>query len=141
MNRRTVLALSPMLIAASSPVGALDLSITGLRNEKGLVHVCLTANRAHFPDCAGDPRAIRQSIPATQHELRLTGIAPGHYAVTLMHDENSNRRLDKMVGIPREGFGFSRNPVVRFGPPRFENTVIDLDPGVTRATVRLQYLL
>jgi len=140
MKRLIALTLVPILSAAA-PAGTLDLSITGLRDDKGLVHVCLTADRRHFPDCAGDPRAIRQSMPATQHQLRLSGIAPGHYAVTLMHDENANHRLDKMVGIPREGFGFSRNPIVRFGPPRFENTVIELAPGVTRATVRLQYLL
>jgi uncharacterized protein (DUF2141 family) len=140
MNRLIALALIPVLSAAS-PAGTLDLSITGLRDDKGLVHVCLTADRRHFPDCSGDPRAIRQSIPASQRQLRLSGIAPGHYAVTLMHDENANHRLDKMVGIPREGFGFSRNPVVRFGPPRFENTVIELAPGVTHATVHLQYLL
>jgi uncharacterized protein (DUF2141 family) len=141
MTRLMVLALAPSLMAASPPGGSLDISITGLRSSKGLVHVCLTADRRHFPDCAGDPRAIKRSVPATQRQLHVSGIEPGHYAVTLMHDENSNRRLDKMVGIPREGFGFSRNPVVRFGPPRFENTVIELAPGVTRATVRLQYLL
>ena len=141
MTRLTALALAPLLIAASSQAGTLDIALTGLRSTKGLVHVCLTADRRHFPDCAGDPKAIRRSVPATQEQLHLSGIAPGHYAVTLMHDENANRRLDKIAGIPREGFGFSRNPVVRFGPPRFENTVIELAPGVTRATVRLQYLL
>ena len=140
MKRFIALTLAP-IFSAAAPAGTLDLSITGLRDDKGLVHVCLTADRRHFPDCSDDPRAIRQSMPATQHQLRLSGIAPGHYAVTLMHDENANRRLDKIAGIPREGFGFSRNPVVRFGPPRFENTVIELAPGVTRATVHLQYLL
>ena len=141
MNRLALLPLAPILMAASSPGVTLDISVAGLRNSKGLVHVCLTADRRHFPDCAGDPKAIRQSVPASQRQLHLSGITPGHYALTLMHDENGNRRLDKMAGIPREGFGFSRNPVVRFGPPRFDNTVIELAPGVTRATVRLQYLL
>jgi uncharacterized protein (DUF2141 family) len=46
-----------------------------------------------------------------------------------------------LLGIPREGFGFSRNPVVRFGAPRFNNVSMQLGPGYTRIRIRLQYLL
>jgi uncharacterized protein (DUF2141 family) len=45
------------------------------------------------------------------------------------------------VGIPREGFGFSRNPVVRFGPPQFDRVRVNFAGGITRLTVRMQYLL
>jgi uncharacterized protein (DUF2141 family) len=43
--------------------------------------------------------------------------------------------------VSKEGFGFSRNPVVRFGAPRFDNVRIELAPGFTRAPVRMQYIL
>lgn len=45
------------------------------------------------------------------------------------------------LGIPKEGFGFSRNPAVRFGAPRFEQVYIELGPGFTRTSVRMQYIL
>lgn len=130
-----------LLSGTSAGTATLQLDIEGARNARGSVHACLTQDRAHFPDCSGDPAAIRQSVPATARTLRFTGLAPGSYAVTLVHDENDNRKLDTFMGIPREGFGFSRNPVIRFGAPRFDKVNIDIAPGFARARVRMQYLL
>ena len=51
--------------------------------------------------------------------VRIAGLGRGDYAVSVIHDENNNAKLDTFAGIPREGFGFSRNPAIRFGPPKF----------------------
>lgn len=119
----------------------LEIDIHGLRNDRGVVHLCATKKREHFPDCRADPQAYRQSVPATSHQFRLTGIDPGRYAVSIFHDQNSNAKLDTFLGVPREGFGFSRNPVIRFGAPKFDSVGIELVPGFTRTVVRMQYLL
>lgn len=141
MHRLFLLLLAPILAAASEPETVLDVDVQKLRNSHGVVHACLTRNPAHFPDCRGDPAALKQSVPAGKPQIHFAGFVPGVYALTLFHDENANHRLDKMMGIPKEGFGFSRSPVVRFGPPSFDNVRIDLAPGITRATVRMQYIL
>lgn len=120
---------------------ALEVDIHGLRSGRGLVHACLTRDPRRFPDCRGDPQAVTATVQAQAPRIRLTGFAPGRYALTLLHDENGNRRLDTVLGIPREGFGFSRNPVVRFGAPKFRQVDIELGPGFTRHRVRMQYLL
>ena len=135
------------LIAAATtaqtpaPESVLVVDVGPLRNSKGAVHACLSRNPRHFPDCRADPAALRQSVPAGTRELRFAAFQPGRYALTLFHDENNNQRLDTMLGIPREGFGFSRNPTIRFGAPRFEQVSIDLPTGFTRQSVRMQYLL
>ncbi|MEO7634522.1 MAG: DUF2141 domain-containing protein [Sphingomicrobium sp.] len=141
MLRLLALALLPLLIAANDPRGILEVDVTGLRNPRGLVHVCITRDPAHFPDCRGDPEAWRQTTPASIAHLRFAGLIPGRYAVTLFHDENANQRLDTFIGIPREGFGFSNGAIARFGAPRFDAVAIDLHPGFTRQSIRLQYLL
>ena len=130
-----------LLSAAALPMGTIELEITGLRSARGLIHVCITQDRRYFPDCRSDPRAIRRSAPADTRQLRFAGIAPGRYAMTLAHDENANQRLDTMVGIPREGFGFSRNPKIRFGAPKFEEVSMEVGPAITRTSIRAQYLL
>ena len=133
---------SLLLVAAISPPEAtVDIDVQGLRNERGTLHLCATRNRAHFPDCRGDPSAYRQSVAASSRQMRLSGMVPGHYAISLFHDQNSNAKLDTFLGVPREGFGFSRNPVIRFGAPKFDSVDIELPPGFTRTTVRMQYLL
>jgi uncharacterized protein (DUF2141 family) len=139
------LLIAPLLLfvlaGARGPAADLEISIEKLRNLKGELHFCLTREPAHFPDCKGDPRAVTRSAGAATGPIRITGLAPGGYALAVFHDENRNRKLDMLIGIPREGFGFSRNPVVRFGAPKFRQVRIDLGAGFTRQTVRMQYVL
>ena len=85
---------------------------------------------------------MKRSLPAGQAAaIRLTGIAPGSYALSVIHDENANGRLDRYMALPREGFGFSRNPRIRFGPPRYEEVRFEVGAGRVRQAVRLRYLL
>jgi uncharacterized protein (DUF2141 family) len=36
--------------------------------------------------------------------VRVTGVAPGNYAVQAFHDENDNLVIDRTIlGLPREG--------------------------------------
>ena len=131
-----------MLAAASPPPAQVEIQVQGLRNAQGLLRLCLTRDPAHFPDCEGDPTALKRSVGAAQAgSIRLGGVAQGTYALAVIHDENSNGRLDKFMGIPREGFGFSRNPRIRFGPPRFDEVRFDVAAGNVRQVVRMKYLL
>ena len=142
---KSVLVTAPLLwmaLTAQSYATSLEVTLQGLRSQKGVMHLCLTRNAAHFPNCSGDPRAVKQTVAAANATtVRVTNFHPGSYALSVFHDENKNGRLDTLAGIPREGFGFSRNPVIRFGPPRFERVRVDLASGFTRQTVRMQYLL
>jgi uncharacterized protein (DUF2141 family) len=139
---RVIAILPLMLLTGAVPgQGSIEVEVLGLRNAKGVIHVCVTQSAAHFPDCKGDPSAHSQTISAASPKLRISSLFPGRYAVTLFHDENGNQRLDKLLGIPREGFGFSRNPVIRFGAPQFDKVGIDVRSGFTRVSVRMQYLL
>ena len=137
-----LLATLLLASAAESPAPAvLRVDVTGLRNRDGLLRACLTANRLRFPDCRRDPAALKLSVPATASQLTFSGFVPGDYAVTLFHDVNGNGKLDTMLGIPREGFGFSRNPVVRFGAPKYDDVVMKLRPGFNAIVIRAQYIL
>jgi uncharacterized protein (DUF2141 family) len=130
-----------MSIGAAAPP-SIAVALEGLRNARGTVHLCMTKSPTHFPNCGDDPAAVKHSVPVTSAErIDLSGIVPGSYALSVIHDENRNGRLDTLLGIPREGFGFSRNPVIRFGPPRFAQVRFDAGSGLSRQNVRMQYLL
>lgn len=132
---------SGMAIGSMTSASTLEVDVDGLRNSRGVIQACLMQDRSKFPNCGADPAAIRQTVSASAARVIFVRVTPGNYAVTLFHDENANRRLDTVLGIPREGFGFSRNPVVRFGAPRYDTVNIEIAPGFTRIRVRLQYLL
>jgi len=133
-------AMIPLLLSAAE-TSTLEVDLDSLRNQRGVIEACLTQDRYHFPDCKADPHSIKQTVRSDAGRLLFTGLPPGDYALALFHDENGNARFDTMLGIPREGFGFSRNPAVRFGAPRFDRVSMRLAPGYTRIRVRLQYLL
>jgi len=141
MRTTLILLAAPLMVGATGPSSSLDVQVEGLRNARGVIHACLVPQSPNFPDCAKSPQAVKTTVPASERAIHFTNIAPGRYAVTLIHDENQNGKLDTMVGIPREGFGFSRNPVIRFGAPKFSQVDIELPAGFTRQMVRMQYLL
>lgn len=130
-----------LALGGASAPGNLDASISGLRSTKGQVHACLTRRADKLAKCDSDPDARRISVPASATTLRFTGLPSGDYALALIHDENGNNRLDTFMGIPREGFGFSRNPAIGFGPPSFASAQFSVTGGVTDEGVRVRYLL
>lgn len=81
------------------------------------------------------------TIPATQSRAVFSNIAPGTYAISLIHDENSNGRMDMRLFIPREGFGFSRNPAIGMGPPRFASAAFSVGAAPASQPVRVRYML
>ena len=142
MRRFAALVLTATLVSASTaPPATLEVNVTGLRDARGAIQACLTRVPSHFPNCKSDPAALTETIPAGTRNLTFRGVAPGQYALAIFHDANANHRLDTFMGIPREGFGFSRNPTIRFGAPRFDKVSIELKPGFARTSVHLQYLL
>ncbi len=122
--------------------GQVSLTVTGLRSTKGRVMACLTARPGAFPDCAKDPQARLASVPATAASVRLEfgAVPPGRYAISAFHDENGNGRLDKSLMIPREGYGFSRDAPVRFGPPSFASAAFAVIAGAQQQTLRMRYM-
>ncbi|MDQ3245816.1 MAG: DUF2141 domain-containing protein [Pseudomonadota bacterium] len=141
MKHVIVALAAAMLVGAGAPKATLDVDVAGLRDSRGLVQACLSRDPRYFPDCSRDPASVKVSVSAAAPKLRFTGVEPGRYALSVFHDANANRRLDMLLGIPKEGFGFSRNPRVRFGAPKFEQVDIEVDPTVTRQSVRMQYIL
>jgi uncharacterized protein (DUF2141 family) len=106
------------------------------------VHACLTRDQAHFPNCKADPLAFRLTAPASEAgQLHFRNLAGGTYALAIVHDENANGQLDTFVKIPREGYGFSRNAPVRFGPPKFGEASFTLTPGRNIQVIRMRYIL
>ncbi len=128
------------LCLGAAPVARLDVAIEGLRSTKGQLLVCLTADPANFPGCVDDRDAVLRTVPAANADLRYDALPAGGYAVSAIHDENGNARLDTFAGIPREGFGFSRNPAIRFGPPRFAAAKFQLSDVAERQQIRMRYI-
>ncbi len=127
---------------ATSATATLEINIYGLRSTKGNVLVCVTANPRFFPDCGKDPKSFKTSIPARDAaNVSFTGISKGTYAVALVHDENANNKMDMAIFLPKEGFGFSRNPVIVAGPPKFKAAAFAVDAAAVSQRIKMKYML
>ena len=117
------------------------MEIAGLRDAKGVVRLCLTSRADDFPDCKKSG-AVSGWVKAGGGTLVYTfhNVAPGTYAIAAFHDANGNNKLDTSLGIPREGFAFSRNPAMRPRAPRFNETSFAAGPQSVQR-LQMRYLL
>lgn len=144
MTRRVwIVAGLPLLVGAAPPERTtVTVEIDALRSDRGMVQACLTADSATFPDCRRDPDARHLAMPAHSGETMVfDNVVAGRYAIALFHDENANGRMDKMLMMPREGFGFSRDAPVVFGPPHFSAAAFSVGSQPVRTAIKVRYLL
>lgn len=130
-----------MLASAAPPAAttSVEVTVTDLRNHKGVVRACMTTEAKGWPNsCKGHEKVV----PAADRvHFTFTNVPPGHYAIALLHDENSNGKADLAMGMmPKEGFGFSRDAKVRMGPPKFRNAGFDVGSEKVSQTIRMRYL-
>jgi len=137
-----VLCLAASVHAEPAGGGA-DLSVTvsGLRSGHGQVLACLAETAAAFPNCRSNSRHAKVAAAAGEVTLDFGVVPPGTYAIALFHDENGNGKMDKMMMIPREGFGFSRDAPVRMGPPSFAAAAFAAGTRPEHLRVKLRYML
>ncbi|MGD1866593.1 MAG: DUF2141 domain-containing protein [Phormidesmis sp.] len=138
--------------------GSLTVQISGLKNAEGQVCFSLYDSSAGFPNdaeaivaqqcIAADSEIVQtqaenptDGTAATEALLSVTfsELSMGTYAVSVLHDENEDEQINRgTFGIPTEGFGFSRNPVVQTSAPEFYETAVFVF-GSTTTEIEMVY--
>lgn len=122
---------------------SLTVSIDGLKNQKGQICFSLFASSRGFPN-SGERALQANCVKVANAPIQITfnNLQAGSYAVAVIHDVNSDRTLNRnFLGIPTEGFGFSQNPIIQTGPPKFIDSVIIVSGQNTNIEIKLQYFL
>jgi uncharacterized protein (DUF2141 family) len=79
-------------------------------------------------------------IRKAQARCDFEDIPPGTYAMAVIHDENMNGKLDThLLGIPKEGFGFSNDAKGFFGAPSFSAASFSYNGENLDLTMSLRY--
>jgi uncharacterized protein (DUF2141 family) len=127
---------------ASNAAGdAISVPAVGLRSDQGQVVCTLYGSADGFP--AKPEKAVaRQFVKISSKSAAcfFDNVQPGSYAITVMHDENGNGKLDKnFLGMPTEGYGASRDARGRMGPPKWEDAVFQFAGGSLQMPVTIHY--
>jgi uncharacterized protein (DUF2141 family) len=136
-----IIAFSPKALASFK--GNLSIELGGLKNQKGQVCFSLFSSNKGFPD--NGKRALKAQcvkLTTTPQKITFPNLTAGNYAVAVIHDVNSDGTLNRnSLGIPTEGFGFSNNPIIRTGPPKFGDSAVLVAGSSTNIQIKLQYFL
>lgn len=124
-----LLFASVNLTGQTTDKGTIKVTVTGLRNNKGQVGIRLFNQPNGFPM---DGEKATKEIFASPANREATFEIPqwpfGTWAIGTIHDENSNGQFDSnFLGIPKEGFGASNNPKIRFSAPSFQQASFKFD--------------
>jgi uncharacterized protein (DUF2141 family) len=84
---------------------------------------------------------VASKITSNNAACEFSSVAPGRYAIAVVHDENANGKLDRIMGLPSEGVGTSRDARGHFGPPKFEDAAFQYEGGALTMAVKMAYLL
>lgn len=136
---RLALALFILTAAGTARAETLVVEMKGFRSDKGKALVALFASKDGFPDGA------RKAVRRVEVEIKNRGavavlgdVAPGTYAVAVLHDEDGNKAMKTGVfGIPKEGYGASQDARGNFGPPSFGDAKFAIRPG-RKVTTRIK---
>lgn len=102
----------------------ITVKIDKVQSNKG--HVILTLhNEKTFMKSEGI-KSIKSKITDGKINVSFEGIAPGNYAILVLHDANDNNKMDfAETGMPTEAYGASNN-AMSFGPPQFSNAKFEV---------------
>lgn len=88
---------------------SITITITGIRNDKGLILVKFYDDETRFPETDGF-RIVKVSKSLLKDEkitVTLHGFSSKHMGISLLDDENCNLKLDFGLMFPKEGHAFS----------------------------------
>jgi uncharacterized protein (DUF2141 family) len=129
MKTRNMMLALMMVAAQSVSAGtvAFDVTVADAKSDAGKALVRISATEKQFDGKEAPVRELVADVKGGKVALHVEGLPAGRYAITVVHDVNANGKLDSnMMGMPTEPFGFSNNPVIRFGPPDFEDAVVTI---------------
>jgi uncharacterized protein (DUF2141 family) len=94
-----------------SAANLVTVEVVDLHGSSGVVNCALFASADGFPDVSNKAAKIANATIENRHAVcGFPDVAPGDYAVSAFHDENSDGKLDRnFMGIPKEGVGASND--------------------------------
>jgi uncharacterized protein (DUF2141 family) len=141
-----LMALAPPVAALAPPAAAhadetrttLYVTVSAITNSHGHVRLAVCTRQTFL----GHNCPYLASAPARVGTVSISveGVPPGEYALQVFHDEDDSGQIKRsLFGIPEEGFGFSNDPPIRIGAPRFSDASFQVTPGGAQVSLRLRH--
>lgn len=137
----TTLVTTIQSLPAQTNDYSVTVSVESLKSSKGKILALLFDQSESFPGEVG--QAIHETevdIQDKQATFSFSGLAKDRYAISIVHDENGNGRMDtNFLGIPNEGYGASNDAKGNMGPPAFEDAAFQVNRADLSLQINMRY--
>ena len=117
----------------------LAISIPNLKNKDGEIQIGIYNKKENFPKVDKQFKVVYVKASKFQGICTVKDLPKGEYAVAVMHDENADKICNtNFLGIPKEGYGFSKNYKPVLSAPSFDDCKLNLDRDLS-ITIELIY--
>ncbi len=144
MKRCAIVAIFVILSGATAAPSdqskaLLTITVQDLRNHKGQLIFGVFKSAEGFP--TDSKKSVNWQIKKIDADsVTFTcELSPGRYGASVLHDENSNGKMDKSFGVPREGYGVTNNPKPALRAATFQESVFELPAEGKTMTISVQY--
>ena len=136
------IAISTILLLSYLTANDLNIEIFNMKNYKGQLLIALFNKGDSFPKPKVVYRkAILKKIDNKIMHYTFKNLPKGDYALTVVHDTNSNGKMDTyFFGMPKEGYGLSNNKKSKFSPPTFKESKFYFDKTQTMK-IKIHYII
>jgi len=136
-----IITLIVLNITSARAQNDMSLTITGIRETKGILRIAVFNNVNGFPsETKKAYKLLSVNITKGNVNTTIKNLPNGEYAITVFHDANNNGILDtNFFGIPREGNGISNATGTSFSKPNYSDAVFQFTQGTKSIKIELFY--
>ena len=111
----------------------LSLKIKNIKSNKGFIHIAVIDNIETYKKAIKfDPNIepvmgmiMKATTPSLSIQLNLD--KNKIYSILVFHDKNNNKKINLGFFGPLEPYGFSNDAIGFFAPPKYKQTLINLN--------------
>lgn len=132
----TTLILASAFGTAQAAPAELKVEVHGIKQSKGEILVALFDKKEKWLRDAIARKSVDARLGAV--EVVFTDLPEGEYAISVLHDANSNGVMDtNAIGIPTEAYGFSNDASGSFGPASYADAKFKVEGANKAISIRV----
>ena len=136
--KKITLIIFLLLCIESDLKSQLIIEVTNIEEIKGRIELGLYDDPDVFLSYTEQYKVLYIPVKSTSVMITIDSLPKGTYAISLMHDLNSDGEMEKnFIHIPQEPYGFSNNYRPRFSKPDFEDCQFEYDGESLKLTIEL----
>ena len=140
-NAARLITLIAILCFSSSYGQNTQIRVSEIRSGKGQIILNVFKNNEDYEEEKVSKKLVFEKKIENGSMIINCTLDPGTYGITLIDDENKSGELNKnMLGIPKEGFGFSDFFMEKMKKPAFDDFKVNVKNQNNKISIRVKYM-